>query len=107
MLERPNRYEIHRPLEYKIRGATGPVVGAGRTLNISRRGVLFHAEEDLKVGRRIELVVRLLGFGACRRMGSALGKGPDVNLIVQGVTVRCMKGNVAVAIKKYKLRAAA
>ena len=98
MLERPNRYEIHRPLEYKIRGATGPVVGAGRTLNISRRGVLFHAEEDLKVGRRIELVVR---------MGAALGKGPDVNLIVQGVTVRCMKGNVAVAIKKYKLRAAA
>ncbi len=98
MLERPNRYEIHRPLEYKIRGATGPVVGAGRTLNISRRGVLFHAEENLKVGRRIELVVR---------MGSALGKGPDVNLIVQGVTVRCMKGNVAVAIKKYKLRAAA
>ena len=98
MLERPNRYEIHRPLEYKIRGAAGPVVGAGRTLNISRRGVLFHAEEDLKVGRRIELVVR---------MGSALGKGPDVNLIVQGVTVRCMKGNVAVAIKKYKLRATA
>ena len=98
MLERPNRYEIHRPLEYKIRGAAGPVVGAGRTLNISRRGVLFHAEEDLKVGRRIELVVR---------MGAALGEGPDVNLIVQGVTVRCMKGNVAVAIKKYKLRAAA
>ena len=98
MLERPNRYEIHRPLEYKIRGTAGPVVGAGRTLNISRRGVLFHAEEDLKVGRRIELVVR---------MGSALGKGPDVNLVVQGVTVRCAQGNVAVAIKKYKLRTAA
>ena len=72
MLERPNRYEIHRPLEYKIRGTGGPVVGAGRTLNISRRGVLFHAEEDLKVGKRIELVVQ---------MGSALGKGPDVNLV--------------------------
>ncbi len=40
-------------------------------------------------------------------MGSALGKGPDVNLVVQGVTVRCIKGNVAVAIKKYKLRTAA
>ena len=98
MLERPNRYEIHRPLEYKIRGTGGPVVGAGRTLNISRRGVLFHADEDLKVGKRIELVVQ---------MGSALGKGPDVNLVVQGVTVRCTKGNVAVAIKKYKLRTAA
>ncbi len=98
MLERPNRYEIHRPLEYKIRGAAGPVVGFGRTLNISRNGVLFHAEEDLNVGRRIELVVR---------MGSALGNGSEVNLVVQGVTVRCTKGNIAVAIKKHQLRTAA
>lgn len=97
MQERANRYEIHRPLEYRVRDSTGPIVGSGRTLNISRRGVLFQTERDLKVGRKIELVVR---------MGAALGDGPDVNLMVQGVTVRSQDGNVAVAIKKYKLRSA-
>ncbi len=95
MQQRANRYEIHRPLEYRIRDSAGSIVGAGRTLNISRKGVLFQTERELKVGRRIELVVR---------MGTALGEGPDVNLLVQGVTVRSHDGNVAVAIKKYKLR---
>ena len=97
MLERPNRYEIHRPLEYKFRDGRKFVGGSGHTLNISRRGVFFHTEEDLKVDQRVDLVIR---------MGSVLRNGAAVNLLVRGVTVRCTQGNVAVAIKKYKLQSA-
>jgi hypothetical protein len=38
-------------------------------------------------------------------MGPATNNGPNVNLHVHGVTVRTQRGMVAVAIKKYRLRA--
>ena len=68
--------------------------GAGRTLNISRSGVLFQTDDELPVGRKVDLVVHL---------GDALG-GPPVNLNAQGVVLRNQSGSVAVLIKKYRLR---
>jgi hypothetical protein len=96
MQARPKRYSIQRPLEYRLRGMAGRSLGKGRTLNISRRGLLFETEDDLSVGSKIECVVQ---------MGPATDNGPNVNLHVHGVTVRTQRGMVAVAIKKYRLRA--
>lgn len=95
MQARPKRYTIQRPLEYRLRGLAGRSLGKGRTLNISRRGLLFETEDELTVGSKIECVVQ---------MGPATNDGPDVNLHVHGVTVRTHRGQVAVSIKKYRLR---
>jgi hypothetical protein len=95
MLARPKRYTIQRPLEYRLRGMAGRSLGKGRTLNISRRGLLFETDEEVSVGSKIECTVQ---------MGPATNNGPDVNLLVHGVTVRTQRGLVAVAIKKYRLR---
>ncbi len=95
MRERPNRYDINRPLQYRVREGTRFVSGTGRTLNISRKGVLFHTEGPMRVGSKIEITVQ---------MGAPMDDGPAVKLHVQGLTVRIDEGNVAVAIKKYRLR---
>ncbi len=90
---RANRYEIERPVEYRFRSLEGPIAGSGLTINISRTGVLFQADQDLEVGRRIELVIR---------MGP--GDRSEVKLILEDLTVRNEGGYVAVATKKHKLR---
>jgi len=95
MLQRSNRYEIYRPLEFRYRDSGGPVFGTGKSLNISRRGLLFETDEPPEVGKRIEVVVH---------MGPAAGSGPEVNLHIQGVTVRSEEGRAAVIIKRYKLK---
>ncbi len=79
-----------------MRKGSGHLQGTGHTLNISRRGVLFHTEETLSVGSRIEVVIQ---------MGPGLDNPADqISLRVQGVTIRSEGGDVAVSIKKYRLR---
>jgi len=94
MTERSPRYEISKPVEYHVRSTGGGIQGAGRTVNISRRGVLFESQHEIGVGKRIELVVD---------MGDEMGA--PTQLHIQGVAVRNQDGAVAVAIKKYKLKA--
>ncbi|MBI1353998.1 MAG: hypothetical protein GC160_06605 [Acidobacteria bacterium] len=94
MVERPTRFEISKPVEYTVRSQGGAVEGAGRTVNISRRGVLFESKHPIALGRRVELIVD---------MGDDMGA--PTNLHIQGIAVRNQDGTVAVAIKKYKLRA--
>ena len=95
MQTRANRYSIRRPLEFAVRNGTASTKGQGRTVNISRGGVLFQSDGELSLGGRIELVVRL-----------AEGAEADtfVTLFVQGVTVRSDGGGTAVAIKRHRLR---
>lgn len=93
MTERSPRYEISKPVSYQVRSAGGGIQGAGRTLNISRRGILFESEHEIRVGKRVELVVD---------MGDQMGA--PTSLHIQGVAVRNQDGAVAVAIKKYKLK---
>ena len=95
MIDRSPRFEISKPVEYQVRSAGGGIQGAGRTLNISRRGVLFESKHEIAVGKRIELVVD---------MGDEMGA--PTNLHIQGVAVRNQDGAVAVSIKKYKLKPA-
>jgi hypothetical protein len=96
MQSRPVRYEIQRPVEFRVRTGAKMVQGSGRTVNISRNGVLFKTDESLRVGDKIDCVIA---------MGPGLSDAQDtVNLRVQGVTLRNSDGRVAVAIKKHRLR---
>jgi len=98
MQARPTRFEIERPVEYRVKTPTGAVEGKGKTLNISRNGLLFEPDHTIGVGAKIDMQVQ---------MGDAMGEGPPITLRVSGVTQRSQQGFVAVAIKKYKLQAAA
>lgn len=81
-------------MSYSVRATGGAQIGAGRTLNISKRGVLFESDRQLEVGRRIDMVIQ---------MGNAGGAPEPVRMHVQGVTVRNYDHAVAVSIKKYRL----
>ena len=94
MKTRANRYSIRRDVEYCLRGPAGDIRGSGQTVNISRRGVLFETEPDLRIGSKIELVID---------MGTLLDGNPTVKLHAQGITVRSKNGKVAVAIRKHSL----
>ena len=91
---RANCYSIRRDVEYRLRGPRGNTSGSGQTVNISRRGVLFETDPDLRIGSRIDLVID---------MGTLLDGNPGVKLHAQGITVRSKNGKVAVAIRKHRL----
>jgi len=96
MQSRPERYGIQRPVEFRVRHGAHFLKGEGRTVNISRRGLLFKTEERLRVGDKIDCMIR---------MGPGLSDAKEtVNLQVQGITVRNEGGKIAVAIKKHRLR---
>ncbi|MCB1018803.1 MAG: hypothetical protein H6509_01900 [Bryobacterales bacterium] len=96
MQERPPRYQIERPVQYRVRTSAIPIEGTGRTLNISRNGLLFEPGQNIGVGAKIDMNVQ---------MGDAVGGGAPIVLRVSGVTLRSQGNAVAVSIKKYKLQA--
>ena len=96
MQPRSERYEIRRPVEFRVGNGAQALQGQGRTLNISRRGLLFQTQETLRVGDKIDCVIQ---------MGPGLSDAKEtVNLQVQGITLRNTDGKIAVAIKRYRLR---
>jgi len=97
MRERSARFEIERPLRYRARTAEGPVEGVGRTLNISKRGLLFEPDRPIEPGTKVDIEVR---------MSEGDGASPPILLRVEGVTVRKQDGAAAVLVRKRKLRPA-
>ena len=96
MQPRAPRYDIKRPLAYRMRSKASPQTGIGRTVNISRRGMLFETDEQIAVGKWIEIDVD---------MGDPVGGGAPINFHVQGVTLRRENTSIAVAIRRHKLTA--
>lgn len=96
MQPRPERFEIQRPVEFRVPNGGRPLQGRGRTLNISRTGLCFQAANLPRVGDKIECLIE---------MGPGLvDEKESVNLKVQGITVRSSGGKVAVSIKRFRLR---
>ncbi len=94
MQDRAHRFEIRRPVEFRLRPPGTRKEGIGQSLNISKGGILFQTESAIASGRKIELTVHV---------GDAMG-GPPVTLHLQGVTIRQENGAVAALIKKHRLR---
>jgi hypothetical protein len=94
MIERPLRFAIERPVEYRFTDVRGAPRLTGRTINISSNGVLLRTEQRIGVGRRLELIIR---------MAQLEPGGPEVDLRLLGMTVRTGEGYVAVQSRKSQI----
>ena len=93
---RTDRFPIARALRYKtVNKRGGEESGAGKTLNISSRGVYFTTEHLLVPGRRLELSIS---------WPAQLNEKCALNLIAHGRVVRFAEGCAALEIQHYEFR---
>ena len=93
------RLPIERDVRYKVLGLRGQVkeVGLGRTINMSRSGVLFTTESILLSGARVELSIS---------WPVLIDKFTPIKLVASGNVVRVESGQAAIAIQKYEFKTA-
>jgi hypothetical protein len=86
-----------REVRYKVLGRKRSVqkVGSGKTLNMSRGGVLFTTESTLVKG---ELVVLAVSWPAL------LNGVQPLKLVAQGPVVRIEEKRAAIAIERYEYK---
>ena len=95
MNERSIRFEIERPVDFRLTDMrSGPLL-QGRTVNISSGGVLFRTEQTVGVGRKIELVVH---------MAEGASDALEVDLRLLGRVVRSGPGWAAAQVGKHQLQ---
>ncbi len=94
MKYRPIRFEIERPVSFRLTDARGGPRFEGRTVNISSGGVLFKTAQAVGVGRRLEMLVRMAQSGE---------PGLDVDLRLLGRVVRSGPGWAAVQVQKHQI----
>ncbi len=92
MTDRPLRFPMDRPVEFRVSGSRDGSVLHGRTVNISSGGVLFRTEHRLEVGRKIQMVIRVADPGSL-----------EVDLHLLGVIVRSGPGWAAAQVRKHRL----
>ena len=92
---RADRFPIERELQYRVLNKRNEETGAGRTINISSSGVLFTADQDLPLGRRLELSISW--------PAQLNGKRP-LKLVARGRVVRFEQGRIAIEIQQYEFR---
>jgi hypothetical protein len=88
------RYPIEMQLRYKVtpRGHA-PLLGAGRTLNVSSGGVVFNGDQSLPAGASVELSID---------WPVRLENNRPLTLLVVGHVVRCEYDRVAVKMHHYE-----
>lgn len=91
-----DRFPIVRDVKYKLVSGRGvPESGAGHTVDVSSRGVLFTAQNPLPPGKRVELAIS---------WPAQLDGKCALKLVARGKIVRCRGKQVAVEIDKYEFR---
>jgi hypothetical protein len=94
MNERPMRFEIDRPVDFRITDMRGTPTFQGRTVNISSGGVLFRTEQSIGVGRKVDMVIH---------MAEGDSESLEVNLRLLGRIVRSGPGWAAAQVGKHQL----
>ena len=92
-----DRYPMDREVTYKGIGRSKDVRGSGRTINISRRGVLFTTDRLLLPGKRLELSIN---------WPVELNAKCMLRFVAIGKVIRVEPGRVAVAIDRHEFRTA-
>jgi hypothetical protein len=91
-----SRFPVREDVRYTVvHSRTRKTSGSGRTLNFGSGGILFTTEQQLPVGRKVELAVAwpaLLG-GQC-----------PLQFVATGRVVRSESNRAAVRIHKYEFR---
>jgi len=91
------RFAIEQEMSYKIldHRVVPPQKGAGITLDISSRGVLFETAGNLPAGKRVEIAVN---------WPANLESGCPLKFVAFGRLVRSGPGRAAMRIEQYEFR---
>jgi hypothetical protein len=90
------RFEIEQQLRYVILDNRGiPRFGAGKTINISSRGVCFTTQTRIPVGEQVELSIDwpVLLDGACR-----------IKLVILGHVIRSSDNQAVLTVERSEFR---
>jgi PilZ domain-containing protein len=94
---RHRRYPIVLGVQYRVTRGRAERLGSGTTLDVSRRGVLFRADDSLLAGSYVELTMEW----------PFLWKGVHpLTLVMRGQVVRSDGNEVAVRTREHELRVA-
>jgi hypothetical protein len=96
-------YPMTLPLVYRVyrRGVSGTntgdvcETGSGRTLNMSRSGVLFEADRELDEGMAADLLIA---------WPTSLSTSVGLTLRVRGLIVRADRNRIALTMTRYEFR---
>jgi c-di-GMP-binding flagellar brake protein YcgR len=91
-----SRYPVREEVSYRVVQAKAPkTTGRGTTLNIGSGGILFTTEEQLPLGRLVELAVN---------WPARLGGTCPLKFVAMGRVVRSEANLAAVKIERYEFR---
>jgi PilZ domain len=91
-----SRFPLREEVRYRVLHArTNHVSGVGKTLNIGSGGMLFTTEEDLPIGRMVEISVNW----PARLDGTC-----PLKFVATGRVVRSANHQTAVKIERYEFR---
>ncbi len=91
-----SRYPVREEVSYRVVQAKAPkTTGRGTTLNIGSGGILFTTEEQLPMGRLVELAVN---------WPARLGGTCPLKFVAMGRVVRSEANLAAVRIERYEFR---
>jgi hypothetical protein len=91
----PGRFPIEREMRFRITNKRHEMVGTGRTINMSSKGLLFSTEQRLLAGKRLEMAIS---------WPAQLDHKCALKLIARGKVVRAEAGMAAVSIEQYEFR---
>ena len=88
------RYPIDFSVHYKVL-TNSPVIGSGKTIDMSNKGIAFTSEDTLKIGTYVELNVSwpVILYGSC-----------PMNVVFEGRVVRSDGPLTAIRIDRYEFR---
>jgi hypothetical protein len=89
------RFPMERQLQFKSQRSKSALTGSGTTVNISRRGVLFTADQALPEGEPVTLEV---GWPVL------LNAAVPLKLVTRGRVVWCENSHTAVRFDKWEFR---
>ena len=91
-----DRFPIERDVRYKVLNyKSGDEMGAGKTINMSSRGVLFTTEGHLALGKKLELSIS---------WPAQLNSAVALKLVASGRVIRSERGSVAMEIQHTEFR---
>ncbi|HUA58889.1 MAG TPA: PilZ domain-containing protein [Verrucomicrobiae bacterium] len=91
-----SRFPVQEDVSYRvIHSHSAPVSGTGSTVNIGSGGLLFTTNEDLEVGRTVEVAVN---------WPAKLGGTCPLRFVAIGRVVRSQHGQTAVRIQRYEFK---
>jgi hypothetical protein len=86
---------MDREIRFRMTNKRNELVGTGRTVNMSSKGLLFLTEQRLLAGKRLEMAIS---------WPAQLDHKCALKLIARGKVVRAEAGMAAVSIEQYEFR---